>query len=132
MFKKNIFGFLLVIFILIGISFIVNIFDNYVIIDDYENGTDFYIANKGDFTFYLKSKPSTGYSWNYTIIRGNASFTNNDFTHDGGNITCVGITGYERFKFKFNDFGLVELEFNYSRLWEDSNFCKKKFIIFVY
>lgn len=129
--KKYVFGFLLVILLLTSISSI-NIFDNYAMTDDYKNSTNFYIAHKGDFTFSLISNPSTGYSWNYSITQGDASFINNEFTHEGGYVNCVGITGYEQFKFKFNDLGFVELEFNYSRPWEDSNICKKKFIIFVY
>ena len=132
MFKKYLFNFLLIILFLNSISYSFAIFDNYANSDDYKNGTDFYIAHKGDFTFSLKSNPSTGYSWNYTITQGEASFINKEFSHKDMKISCVGVSGHDEFRFNFNDVGFVEIVFNYSRPWEDSIISKKKFILFVY
>ena len=133
MFNKYLLTFLIIILFLSSISCsFASIFHNHVYVDDSTNNTDFYITPKGDFSFSLKSNPTTGYSWNYTITGGEASFIDKKFYQEESYNSVVGMGGYEDFKFKFNNMGFVEVVFDYSRPWENSSICKKKFIIFAY
>lgn len=132
MFKKYILIWLLVILFLTCISpTFANIFDDYAYCDDFENNTYFYISHHGDFSFSLKSNPSTGYLWNYSVIYGGATFINKTYLQDEAYMSAVGVPGQDCFNFRFDIGGFVEMEFSYARPWEDSLVCKKRFIIFV-
>ena len=133
MLKNYLLGFLVIILFLTSISTsFAGIFDNYASGDDSKNTTDFDIVPAGDFSVSLRSNPSNGYSWNYTLTQGVANFVNKSFYQDETYMPAVGIGGYDCFDFKLEDLGFVELIFDYSRSWENSSICKKKFIIFVY
>ena len=132
MFKRDIINCLLLILFLISISpSFANVFDDYAYCDDFENSTYFYIAHSGDFSFSLRSNPSTRYSWNYSVVNGDVSFINKTYLQDEAYMSAVGVPGQDCFNFRFDIGGFVEMEFSYARPWEDSLVCKKRFIIFV-
>ena len=130
--KKGLFCFLIIILLFVSIdsSFAI-VLDDYAYSGDFENSTDIVVRPEGNFSICLRSNPSTGYEWNYSVEFGDVDFLNRTFMEDNSYLPATGIGGNEEFNFKLNHIGLSKLKFEYNRPWEDSSLCTKEYYIFI-
>ena len=77
-------------------------------------------VQKGEkFAIELKSNPTTGYSWDFKVVAGQATSVRNDGIPDvwpGKRVVGSGIT--DRRVFSADALGTIEIEASYSRPWE--------------
>ena len=122
---------MLLLFALIDSSFAV-ILDDGVSSNDFENSTEFILRHEDTLSLALRSNPSTGYEWNYSAPLGDVELLDHEFLEDNSYIEAVGVGGNDYYEFKINQKGLSILEFDYSRPWEDSKICTKKYVILAF
>jgi len=71
-------------------------------------------------TVELEGNPTTGYSWDYTIIPdGVVGEVSNEFVQDNASAGTVGVGGTFVFVFEGVAEGEAEIMFYYTRPWED-------------
>jgi inhibitor of cysteine peptidase len=74
-------------------------------------------VKKGDmFAVDLVANPSTGYDWNLEVTAGSASIVSREFLSSSGTgFRAVGASGMDRFIFRAEETGTVEISADYRR-----------------
>lgn len=77
----------------------------------------------------LESNPSTGYTWNSTVIGRSVELAKIEDITSGTDGMLVGVPITQRYTFEVNDIGTTTVTFEYARMWDLENPLKK--IVYV-
>ena len=80
-------------------------------------------VKKGEvFEVELESNPTTGFIWDVAPTRGRATFLCQSFegcaVPPAGGVPLIGTGGIQRFLFRAEETGTIEMKAEYSRKWE--------------